>query len=186
MAQGNAHRVRRVVGLGNGGQLQKPLGHILNLMLGGVAVAHHRLLDLHGLVLKNRHSRLPDSQQNHAPALSHVDARSHIVAEKQLFDGHRLGLRHPQKLRHVVVDHFQPPGKIRIGRRGNGPAVEHFVLPPIRFDQAEARNAVARVDSQNPHYRPPLATTQSCQITNRINSARPILAPQTCQAGRGS
>ena len=157
VAQGDGDGVGGVIGLGHGLQMQQPPGHVLDLMLGGVAIAHHGLLDLHGLILKNRHPGLPDGQKNNAPALGHVDAGGDVMSEKQLLNGHGFRLGGLEQLGHVVVDHFQPPGEIRIGRGGDGAAVEQPVLPPLGVDKAEARDAVTGVDSQNPHYRPPLA-----------------------------
>ena len=61
-------------------------------MLGGIAVAYHGLLDLHGLVLIHGHTRLLDCQQNDAPGLSNLNAGCDIVAKEQLFNGHGIGL----------------------------------------------------------------------------------------------
>ena len=47
---------------------------------------------------------LLDGQQDDASGLGHLDAGGHVVAEKQLFDGHRIGPGQRHKLRHVVVD----------------------------------------------------------------------------------
>ena len=51
-----------------------------------IAVSHDSLLDLHGLVLKNGQSRLPDGQQDHTTALSDTDAGGDVLTEKQLFN----------------------------------------------------------------------------------------------------
>ena len=47
---------------------------------------------------------LLDGQQDDASGLGHLDAGGHVVAEKQLFNGHRIGLSQGHKLRHIVVD----------------------------------------------------------------------------------
>ena len=127
--------------------MEQPLGHILHLVLGGVAVAHQGLLDLHGLVGIDLQPSLPDGKQNHTPALGHTDAGGDILAEEQLFDGHHIGLCDPQQLYHIVIDDLQPPGKIRIGRCGDGTAAQQLKLPPVGFNEAEAGDAVARVDT---------------------------------------
>ena len=84
--------------------MENAFRHIHHLMLGGIAVAHHGLLDLHGLVFKNGYIGLLDGQQDDTSGLGHLDAGGHVVAEKQLFNGHRIGLGQRHKLRHVVVD----------------------------------------------------------------------------------
>ena len=93
MAQCDCDGVRRIVGHGHLQEIQNPAGHVLHLMLGGVAVAHHRLLDLHGLLGIDGQPRLPDGQQDHPPALGDADAGGDILTEKQFFDGHGIGLR---------------------------------------------------------------------------------------------
>ena len=151
MTQSNGNGVRRVIRLGHRGQTQQPPGHILNLVLGGVSIAHHCLLDLHGLIFRQGQPRLLDAQQDHPPALGHIDAGGHVLSEKQFLNGHRIGFCHLQKLGHIVVNHFQPPGKRRIGRRGNGAAVQQPVTSPLGINQSETCNPVPRVNSQNPH-----------------------------------
>ena len=124
-------------------------------MLGGVAVAHHRLLYLHRLIGKHFQPRLPDGKEYHAPALGNADAGGDILAEKQLFNGHAIGLGHFQKLAHIFIDDFQPGGKIHPCRGGDGAAAHQTAIAPVRFHNAEAGDAVAGVDAQNPHQVPP-------------------------------
>ena len=151
MAEGHGDGVGGVVGLGQGIQVQEPAGHVLDLVLGGVAVANHRLLDLHRLVGIHRQPRLTDGQQNDSTALGHTDARGHVLPEEQFFNRHRLRPGDFQQLPHILIDHFQPCGKIRPRRGGDDPAAQQPVLAPVRFDEAEARQAVARVNAQYPH-----------------------------------
>ena len=92
MAQCDGDCIGGVVGLGCGVQVEDAPGHVLDLVLGGVAVANNGLLDLHGLVLVDGHPRLLDGQQDHAPALGHADAGGDVLAEEELFDGHAVGL----------------------------------------------------------------------------------------------
>ena len=51
-------------------------------------------------------------------------------------------------------------GKIHTGGRGNSAALQKLTIAPVGFDQTETGDSVAGVNSQNPHYRPPLAMCQ--------------------------
>ena len=66
MAQCDGDGIGGIVGFRDLFQVQQALGHVLDLVLGGVAVAYHRLLDLHGLVLMDGNPRLLNGEQNHA------------------------------------------------------------------------------------------------------------------------
>ena len=118
MTQGNCNCISGVVGFWGGVQVEDALGHVLDLMLGSVAVADDGLLHLHGLVLVDGHIRLPQRQQDHTPALGNTNTGSHILTEKQFLNGHRIRLRLLQQLAHVVVNNFQTGRKIHPGRRG--------------------------------------------------------------------
>ena len=98
MAQGNGDGIRRVIGLRHGGQVQQPFGHILDLVLGGISVTNHGLLDLHGLVFKDRQPGLPDGQQNHTAALGNIDAGGDVLTEEQLFNSHHFRLGYLKQL----------------------------------------------------------------------------------------
>ena len=147
MAQCNGDGVGCIIGFGHSGQVEQPLGHVLNLVLGGVSVAHHGLLDLHGLILEYLHTGLPDGKQYHATALGHADAGGDILTEEQFFDGHHIGLSHLKQLGHVVINHFQPPGKFRVGGCGDGTAVQKAVIAPLGINETEAHDTVAGVDA---------------------------------------
>ena len=151
MAQGDGDGVGGIVGFWHLGKAQNPLGHIHHLMLGGITVAHHRLLDLHRLVLGNLQACLADRQQNHTPALGNTDASGDILTEEQLFDGHLVGLRHFQKLGHIIINNFQPGGEIHTCRGGDGAASQKLKLIPLGFNQTKACDTIAGVDSQYPH-----------------------------------
>ena len=157
MAQGDGDGVGGVIGLGQLVQPEQALCHVHDLTLGGVAVAHHRLLDLGGLVGGDLQPRLADGQQNHPPALGHADAGGDVLTEKEFLNGHGVGPGGPEELAHILVDHLQPGGKIHARRGGDGAAPQQPGLAPRRLDQPEAGDAVARINSQNPHQRPPLA-----------------------------
>ena len=154
MAQGDGDGISRVIRLGHGGKMQQPFGHVLHLMLGGAAVAHNGLLDLHGLIFKEGDAGLPDGKQNDTPALGHIDAGGDVLAEEQFFNGHHIRLGHPEQFGHIVVNHFQAPGKFRVGRSGDGTAVQEAILAALGINQAEAGDAVAGVNAEDPHYRP--------------------------------
>ena len=79
--------------------------------------------------------------------MRHVDAGGDVVTEKQFFNGHGLRLCYLQQLHHVIVDHFQPPGELRIGGRGNGTAVEQPELSALGINETETGDAVTGVDS---------------------------------------
>ena len=129
MAQCDGDGVGGIVGLWHLVKMQQPLGHIHHLMLGSIAIAHQRLLDLHWLIGIDLQARLLDSQQHHTSGLGNSNAGGNVLTEKQFFDGHRIRLADPQQFHHIIVDHFQPPGKICIRRRGDGAAAEQPVLP---------------------------------------------------------
>ena len=76
-----------------------------------------------------------------------TDAGGDVLAEEQLFDGNHIGLCYLQKLHHIVIDHFQPPGKIRVWRCGDGTAAQKAELRALGIHKAEAGDAVAGVNA---------------------------------------
>ena len=92
MAQSDGNGICGIVRLWHFLQMQKPFGHILHLMLGSIAIAHHCLLDLHWLVGKYGYACLPDGKEDHTAALSNTDAGGHILTEKQFFNGNGFWL----------------------------------------------------------------------------------------------
>ena len=147
MTQGDGDRIGGIIGFGGTLQTEQPLGHIHDLMLGGVAVAHHCLLDLHGFVGINLQPCLTDGKENDPPTLGDPDAGGDILTEKQLFNCYHIRLRNLQKPAHILIDHFQPGGKIHAGRGSNGTAAQKLKLPPLPFNQPEAGNPVTGIDS---------------------------------------
>ena len=135
--------------------MQQTAGHILDLMLGGVAVAHHGLLDLHGFVLVDGDTGLLDGKQNDTAALGDADAGGDVLTEEQLFNGHCFGLGNLQKLGHVVIDHLQPQRKVRTRRGGDGAVLQKAEIAALGIHNAEACDAVTGIDSEDPHYKPP-------------------------------
>ena len=151
MAEGDGNGIGGIVGLGHLLQVEQPTGHILHLVLGGIAVANHRLLHLHGLIGINRQTCLADGQQNHTTALGNTNACGHVLTEKQLFNGHGIGLGLLQKLSHIFIDDLQPGGKIHAGRGGDGAAAPKGTIAPLGFHNAEACDPVAGIDPQYAH-----------------------------------
>ena len=83
MAECDGDGVRRVVRPRDLFHLQNAARHFHDLMLVRAAVADDGLLDLHGLVFKNRQPRLTDGEKNDPPALGDVDARGDVLTEEQ-------------------------------------------------------------------------------------------------------
>ena len=151
MAEGDGDGIGGIVRLGHLLQMQKPPGHILHLVLGGVAVAHNRLLHLHGLIGIYLQPRLADGQQDHATALGNANAGGHILPKKQLFDGNCIGLCLLQKLSHILIDDLQPGGKIHACRSGDGAAAAKGTIAPLGIHNAETGDPVAGIDPQYAH-----------------------------------
>ena len=53
------------------------------------------------------------------------------MTEEQLLDGDNIRLGHPKKLRHVIVNDLQTPGKFGVRRCGDGTAFEQLRISPI-------------------------------------------------------
>ena len=160
MAQGDGDGICRVIGLGHGLQMQNSLGHVLHLVLGGVTIAHQGLFDLGGIVGSDFQSGLTNGKQDHTAALGYADTGGDILAEKQLFDGHRIGFCYLQQFTHIFVNDFQSGGKIHARGSGDRTALEKTALPLVGLDKAEAGDSVTGVNSQNFHRKPPLAICQ--------------------------
>ena len=149
VADGQRQRVGRIVRLGYRRQAQQDAGHLHHLLFFRLAVAHHRLLDLHGRVFAHLHPALGACQQDDAPGLRHIDAGGLVVGEVQLFNRQDIRVVSLQDGVHVLIDHPQPLGKIH-PRRGRDRAVAFDGKPAVPIVQhAPAHNRVARVDPQN-------------------------------------
>ena len=60
-------------------------------------------------------------------------------------------------------------------------------LAAVGFDQTEAGDAVAGIDSQDPHQMaPPVAMWNRYRMKQTITTTTPNRAAQTCHAGRGT
>ena len=145
MADRQGQGVRRIVRPGNAVQLQKPARHIHDLPLLRLSVAHHRLLDLAGGILKDGHPPALRRQQENSPGLGHADARSDIVVEKQLLHCHGLGLELGQQQVHIVGDLPQTCGQGLPCRCGNCAALHQALTATISLHQPEAHDGKAGV-----------------------------------------
>ena len=147
MAQGQAQCVRRVVGPGDGFQVQQAAGHIHHLPLLRLAVACHRQLHLGRRVLIQRDAALLSGAEDDAPAVGHGDAGGDVGVEEQLLDGDGVGLQLSDQVLHVRADLVQPLGQGQARRGGDGPVGHHMDLSPVRRDEAEADGGKAGIDA---------------------------------------
>lgn len=92
MAEGNGQRVGCIIGARNGLEVQQRTGHFHNLFLLSAAVTDNRLLDLQRGIFINSHILLGTGQQNDAACMTNLNACGDIGIEKQLLDGHGIGL----------------------------------------------------------------------------------------------
>ena len=147
MAQGQGDSVGGIVGLGHFRKTQKPLGHIHDLVLGCVAVAHNGLFDLGRFVGSDFQSRLTNGQENDPSCLGNTDAGGDVLTEEQLFDGHHIRLGYLEKLPHVLVDDLESCGEIHTGGGGDGTAPQQLKFTSLGIHQAEADDAVTGVNA---------------------------------------
>ena len=147
MTEGDCHRVRRIIRLGDGGKVEDPLGHVHDLTLFCLAVAHYRLLDLAGGVFKDVDPQLGGGHQNDPTGLGHADAGGHVGVEEQLFDGHDLRGKPADQRLQILLNLEQPLGHGHPRRGVDGPAAQEPGLPPVRLQNAKADDSVAGVDA---------------------------------------
>ena len=84
--------------------------------------------------------------QDNAPGVGHGDAGGNVLAEKQLLDGHFIGLKLGDEGLHVLGDLHQPGGQRLTGRGGDGPVLYHLLAACLGLDHAEAHGGHAGVD----------------------------------------
>ena len=116
-------------------------------MLVGQAIAHYRLLDLHGGVFIYRQVHPLGGIQDNAPSVGHGDAGGNVLAEKQLLDGHFVGPEPVDERLHILGDLHQTGSQWLARRRGNGPVLDHLLPAPLGFDDAEAHRSHTGVDA---------------------------------------
>ena len=84
MGERRGHRVSGIVRADDVRQFQHQLGHALNLLLFGLSVSGHRLLDLHGGVFIQR-LRIPGAAgDRNTPGRAHGKGGGHILGKEQL------------------------------------------------------------------------------------------------------
>jgi len=123
--------------------------HMLNLLLGSLAVSDHRLLDLQGRVLEDRHSLSDTGHHGSPPGLPQFQSALDIVGKKDIL--HRHGIRG------MTVDDrgdpaknmFKAAGKVG-GRIGPDPPVIQMEEPvPFLADKAIPGDARAWIDTED-------------------------------------
>jgi hypothetical protein len=65
------------------------------LLLGGVAVAHHRRLDFHRAILANFDILFGGREQRDAARLAELQRALDIQREKDFFEAHTVGVKFP-------------------------------------------------------------------------------------------
>ena len=153
MAVGNRHAegVGGIVGLGDGLEVQHYAGHLLNLLLHGLAVAGDGLLDLHGCVFVDRHAALRRGQQNDAAGLGHADDGGLVVLVVQLFDGEGLGLVALADVEYALINFNEALFKGRVLLGDDRPVADGCKAVADVLHNAPAHNGIPRVDAQNAH-----------------------------------
>ena len=153
MAVGNRHAegVGGIVGLGDGLEVQHYAGHLLNLLLHGLAVAGDGLLDLHGCVFVDRHAALRRGQQNDAAGLGHANDGGLVVLVVQLFDGEGLGLVTLADVEYALINFNEALFKGRVLLGDDRPVADGCKAVADVLHNTPAHNGIPRVDAQNAH-----------------------------------
>ena len=147
MADRYRHRVRRVIRLGNVGQVQNGLDHQLHLSFFCAPIARHRLLDLQGRVFKDL-AVLPVCRHDaHTTRLRHVNRRFGVVIKKQFLKRHLVWREALHQLAHALEQNVQPFRHPHLRRRINRPIVDELHGKAIVFDDAVPHDGNARVNS---------------------------------------
>ena len=103
------------IGLGRLGKVEEGLHHLLDLLLGGLAVADHGLLDLQGRVFEDRQPPRDAGYHGGAPGLTKLQGALDIVGEKDVFHRHGIGGVPVDDLRDPPEDLLKAAGEIRGG-----------------------------------------------------------------------
>ena len=155
VTDGNRQGIGSIVRLGDLLQPQQNAGHLHDLLLDGIAIAHHRLLDLHGGVFIGGHALFPGSQQDHAPGLGHHDTGGLVVGEEELLNGNGIGLIPVDDGADPIVDLFQAQIRIQAGFGGHSPIGDGRKGSVVIADHAIAHNGITGVNAQNDHRKTP-------------------------------
>ena len=147
MADSQCQGVSGIVGPWDLLHIEKPLGHQHHLALVRAPVARHRLLDLHGGILKYRHPQLFRRQEDHPTAMGHGDAGGNILTEEKLLHRHLVGMEGADQLLHVVGNLQQPAGQRDTRRRGDDPVLNEGVFPSLGLNDPKADRGHSGVDA---------------------------------------
>ena len=146
MDDGDGESIGGIVGLRHGFEAKVETHHFLHLGLVSMAIAGNGHFDLVRSVLVNRHMVLFSDEQADAASFGDRDAGSDILFEKELFDGHDLGVVKIDNFVQRIVDVFETVGQRSAGRSRNDAVIKSLVP----FDHAEAADAGAGVDAEDP------------------------------------
>ena len=131
--------------------MQQDAGHLLHLLLHGLAVAGHGLFHLHGGVFVDGQPRLCRRQQNDTARLGHADDGGLVVLVEQFLDGQHLRLGPLDDFLDAGVHLVEPPLE-RHPRVGADRAEIHRCEPVSRIVQnAPSHDGITGVDAQNSH-----------------------------------
>ncbi|MNH11348.1 hypothetical protein D3C79_708610 [compost metagenome] len=147
MTERHPEGIRRIR-LGRGRQLEQVGHHMLHLLLGGAARAHHRLLDLGRRVFAHRQQGVDRRDDGAAPGLAEFQGRIRIARHEDPLDGELVRLELGDDLAHPVI-HLLEAGRqlAQVGADAARPQV--FRLARDDADDAVAGDPGAGVYAQN-------------------------------------
>ena len=150
-------RVGRV-GRGIARQREQAPHHVLHLLLGGVAVADHRLLDLQRGVLGDRQAGEHRGADRGAARLAERERRLRVGVDEHLLDRDLAGRVRGDDLVQTFEDRFQPRGELAGAglARSRSPRREAGIAG---FDDAESGDLQPGIDAEDSQFslvsRPP-------------------------------
>ena len=147
MTDGNCKRIGRVR-LRFGIQRQQRSHHVGDLRLAGAAAADDGLFHGTGRVFVNRQIRANRRRDGDAARMAQLQRRLRIAGEKHFFDGELARRMGTDQFRNAAIDYRQASGKIAMSSI-DAAAGDVAQLSVAYVDDAVAREARARVDSQN-------------------------------------
>src|SRR5660398_312709 len=108
MTDSNSQRISCIVRCWYLWEIEKSLHYRLDLVLAGLTVTRHRLLDLLRRVFRHLAPVLSAGQEHNPPRLAHRHSRAHVHVEEQGFHGDRLRRVPLKDALHLAVDLAQP------------------------------------------------------------------------------
>jgi hypothetical protein len=147
MADGAGERIGGIGG-GVAGQREQALHHVLDLLLGGVAIADHRLLHLQGGVLGHRQPGEHRGANRRAARLAERQGRLGIRVHEDLLHRHLHRSVRGDHFLQAFEDRLQACGKVA-GAGLDAAARDIDEALAVVFDDAETRELQARVDAED-------------------------------------